>query len=162
MAPSSKLVLLLVAMPLMLATATVHGCGYNCQSSPPPPPPPSSPPPPPPSPPPPSCPPPPPPPRSPPPPSYPSPPPPAPPPPSTSGGSCPDLGVCVSLLRVPIVSLGVSPYDPCCKLLGRLVGLDAAACLCDVVVLHGLIHVDVVALLNQCNNPCPPTYTCRR
>ncbi|EMS35745.1 hypothetical protein TRIUR3_32024 [Triticum urartu] len=134
MAPSSKLVLLLLAMALTVST--VRGCGgNNCQTPPPSPPPPSCPPP---------------------------PPPPSPPPPSTSGGSCPDLGVCLSLLSVPIVSLGVSPYEPCCQLLGELAGLDAAACLCDVVVLHGLLHVDVVALLNQCKIPCESNYTCRR
>lgn len=122
MAPSSKLVVLLLAMTLMVAT--VHGCDYNCQN------------------------------------------PPSPPPPSTSGSSCPNLEVCVDLLRLPVLRLNVSPNNPCCKLLGGLAGLDAAACLCDVVDVVSVIgldvSVDIIALLNKCNNPCPSNYTCRR
>ncbi|XBH59066.1 hypothetical protein VPH35_080378 [Triticum aestivum] len=136
MAPSSKLVLLLLVMALTVCT--VHGCGYNCPPPPPQPlyPPPSPPPPP---------------------PAYPRPPP----SPSTSYGSCPNLQVCVNVLHLPNLSLGLFASE-CCPLLYGLVELQAAACLCDV--LGGVLglRLDVVVVLNQCSIPRESTYTCPR
>ncbi|KAI7994090.1 hypothetical protein LOK49_LG11G02394 [Camellia lanceoleosa] len=109
----------------------------------------------------------------PPPPPTPSPPPPRPPPPPTPSpatGTCPidalKLGVCVDLLPGLInVTIGRPPVNPCCSLIGGLVNLEAAVCLCTVLKLnvsglHVSIPVALSLLLNNCGKTTPPGFQC--
>ncbi|KAI7994869.1 hypothetical protein LOK49_LG11G02376 [Camellia lanceoleosa] len=109
----------------------------------------------------------------PPPPPTPSPPPPRPPPPPTpspSTGTCPidvlKLRVCVNLLPGLInVIIGKPPVNPCCSLIGGLVNLEAAVCLCTVLKANvgGLpvsIPVALSLLLNNCGKTTPPGFRC--
>ncbi|KAI7994091.1 hypothetical protein LOK49_LG11G02395 [Camellia lanceoleosa] len=107
------------------------------------------------------------------PPPSPPPPPPSPgppPPPSPSTGSCPidalKIGVCVDLLPGLInVIIGRPPVNPCCSLIGGLVNLEAAICLCTVLKLNVLglpvsIPVALSLLLNNCGKTTPPGFQC--
>ncbi|XP_078155737.1 14 kDa proline-rich protein DC2.15-like [Carex rostrata] len=114
-------------------------------------------------------PPPPPPPRSPPPPksSCPSPPPP---PPPSSTTKCPKdalkFGVCADVLGlIKGVKLGSPPTSSCCSLLGGLVDLEAAVCLCTALKANILgislnLPIDLSLVLNYCGKGTPPGYTC--
>ncbi|CAL1401428.1 unnamed protein product [Linum trigynum] len=119
-----------------MATATKKGC-------PPPPPPPSA------------CPP---------PPSHPKP------TPTPSPKKCPmdalKLGVCANVLGSLLnVTLGKPPVKPCCSLIGGLVDLEAALCLCtaikaNVLGIHLNIPVSLSLLLNVCSKKVPSGFQC--
>nr|XP_034604696.1 cortical cell-delineating protein-like [Setaria viridis]TKW04154.1 hypothetical protein SEVIR_7G090500v2 [Setaria viridis] len=113
-----------------------------------------------------------------------TPPPPAvppPPPPAAGNGTCPTnalgLRVCANLLNGLVrANLGLGPLVPaagdqqCCPLLGGLVGLDAAACLCAAIrnnaipgIINFFVPLGLGLLLNHCGNTtvpagvsCPP------
>ncbi|KAI7995817.1 hypothetical protein LOK49_LG11G02400 [Camellia lanceoleosa] len=102
-------------------------------------------------------------------------PPPSPPPllpltPSPSTGTCPigalKLGICVDLLPGLInVTIDRPPVNPCCSLIGGLVDLEAAVCLCTVLKLNVLglpvnIPVALSLLLNNCGKTTPPGFQC--
>ncbi|KAI7994088.1 hypothetical protein LOK49_LG11G02396 [Camellia lanceoleosa] len=96
--------------------------------------------------------------------------PPPPPTPSSSTGICPigalKLGVCVDLLPGLInVTIGRPPVNLCCSLIGGLVNLEAAVCLCTVLKLNVLglpisIPVALSLLLNNCGITTPPGFQC--
>ncbi|KAI7995729.1 hypothetical protein LOK49_LG11G02398 [Camellia lanceoleosa] len=102
-----------------------------------------------------------------------SPPPPRPPPPPTpspSTGTCPidalKLGVCLNLLPGLInVTIGTPPVNPCCSLIGGLVDLEAAVCLCTMLKLNVLglpvnIPIALSLLLNNCGKTTPTGFQC--
>ncbi|KAJ3689845.1 hypothetical protein LUZ61_019009 [Rhynchospora tenuis] len=112
---------------------------------------------------------------SPPPPRTPPPPPPpksscptTPPPPPAS--KCPKdalkFGVCADVLGlIKGVKVGSPPTSSCCSLLGGLVDLEAAVCLCTALKANILgislnIPVDLSLVLNYCGKGTPPGYTC--
>ncbi|KAL1830166.1 hypothetical protein DCAR_0209574 [Daucus carota subsp. sativus] len=96
---------------------------------------------------------------------------PAVPPAVPSSGKCPKdalkLGVCADVLNlVKNVVIGSPPTLPCCALLGGLVDLEAALCLCLAIKANvlGLIPLDLpVALslvLNNCGKKLPNGFEC--
>ncbi|XP_020244852.1 14 kDa proline-rich protein DC2.15-like [Asparagus officinalis] len=90
--------------------------------------------------------------------------------PSPSTGKCPidalKLGVCADVLGSLLnVTIGNPPKKPCCSLLGNLVDLEAAVCLCTAVKLNLLglnlnIPVDLSLLLNYCGKKYPKGFQC--
>ncbi|XP_050227262.1 pEARLI1-like lipid transfer protein 2 [Mercurialis annua] len=118
-------------------------------------------------------------------PSYPSPPPPtpiysSPPPPSpkpcppttpsSSPTKCPKdtlkLGVCVDLLKGLLgIVIGQPPTTPCCSLIGDLVDLEAAVCLCTTIKasLLGInlnLPINLSLVLNHCGKNVPQGFQC--
>ncbi|KAL5210170.1 hypothetical protein ABZP36_005793 [Zizania latifolia] len=94
-----------------------------------------------------------------------------PPPPSGGGGGgrCPidalKLNVCANVLNLLKLKIGVPESESCCPLLGGLVDLDAAVCLCTAIKANVLginlnIPVDLTLLLNFCGKTCPSDFTC--
>ncbi|XP_037492276.1 14 kDa proline-rich protein DC2.15 [Jatropha curcas] len=90
--------------------------------------------------------------------------------PSPSHGACPrdtlKLGVCVDLLKDLLsVTIGTPPKTPCCSLLGDLVDLEAAVCLCTTIKasLLGInlnLPIDLSLLLNYCGKKVPQGFQC--
>lgn len=82
------------------------------------------------------------------------------PPSSTRGNPCPtsalaDLKVCADVLVLLKLKINVPASQQCCPLLGNLVNLDAAACLCAAIRLSVLgipvnLPLDVPLVLNYC------------
>ncbi|XP_038687583.1 leucine-rich repeat extensin-like protein 3 [Tripterygium wilfordii] len=109
---------------------------------------------------------------SPPPPHYSSPPPPhysSPPPPHYSSpppavATCPKdtlkLGVCANVLKGLLgIVIGKPPVEPCCSLIGDLVDLEAALCLCTAIKLDlGIINLNVPIDLSLVSNQLPLTF----
>ncbi|EEF29088.1 14 kDa proline-rich protein DC2.15 [Ricinus communis] len=97
-------------------------------------------------------------------PSYPSP------VPSSKPTKCPKdtlkLGVCVDLLKDLLsVTIGKPPKTPCCSLIGDLVDLEAAVCLCTSIKasLLGInlnLPVDLSLVLNYCGKKVPEGFQC--
>nr|AGQ04563.1 LTP1 [Oryza officinalis] len=92
-----------------------------------------------------------------------------PPSPSGGGGKCPidalKLSVCANVLNLLKLKIGVPESEQCCPLLGGLVDLDAAVCLCTAIKANILginlnIPVDLSLLLNYCHKTCPSDFTC--
>ncbi|CAJ1962718.1 unnamed protein product [Sphenostylis stenocarpa] len=74
---------------------------------------------------------------------------------------CPPLHVCAGILLPPF-----KPDRKCCPLIGGLVDLEAAVCLCAVLKLNigGIVDVDLDLLVNILLNTCgrkKTTYTCK-
>ncbi|XP_062209410.1 cortical cell-delineating protein-like [Phragmites australis] len=76
------------------------------------------------------------------------------------GNPCPtnalvDLKVCADVLVLLKLKINVPANQQCCPLLGQLVNLDLAACLCAVIRLSALgipinLPLDVPLVLNYC------------
>ncbi|KAF0932800.1 hypothetical protein E2562_012135 [Oryza meyeriana var. granulata] len=103
------------------------------------------------------------------PPVMPPPPPVMPPPSGGGGGRCPidalKLSVCANVLSLLKLKIGVPEGEQCCPLLGGLVDLDAAVCLCTAIKANVLginlnVPVDLSLLLNHCHKTCPSDFTC--
>ncbi|KAF3619554.1 14 kDa proline-rich protein DC2.15 [Capsicum baccatum] len=85
-------------------------------------------------------------------------------------GKCPTdalkLGVCANVLNGLLnVTLGTPPVKPCCSLLGNLVDLEAAVCLCTALKANILginlnIPISLSLLLNVCSKDAPRGFTC--
>ncbi|KDP25647.1 hypothetical protein JCGZ_20803 [Jatropha curcas] len=90
--------------------------------------------------------------------------------PNPSTGACPrdtlKLGVCVDVLKGLLnVTVGKPPKTPCCSLLGDLVDLEAAVCLCTTIKasLLGInlnLPIDLSLLLNYCGKKVPEGFKC--
>ncbi|TVU31763.1 hypothetical protein EJB05_23463, partial [Eragrostis curvula] len=88
--------------------------------------------------------------------------------PSSHGhGKCPidalKLNVCANVLG--LVKVGLPHNEPCCSLLGGLVDLDAAVCLCtaikaNVLGIHLNVPVNLSLILNKCGKYCPEDFKC--
>ncbi|XP_028804371.1 pEARLI1-like lipid transfer protein 1 [Neltuma alba] len=94
---------------------------------------------------------------------------PSPPPPSSGNQpSCPmdalKLGVCANLLG-GLVGVTIGKQSDCCTLIGGLVDLDAAVCLCAAIRANVLgINLDVShsvdVILNNCGRTRPGGFQC--
>jgi hypothetical protein len=89
------------------------------------------------------------------------------PPPSRGFGRCPidalKLNVCANVLG--FVKVGLPHQEPCCSLLGGLVDLDAAVCLCTAIKANVLgiklnLPIDLSLILNKCGKYCPDDFKC--
>ncbi|MCE0480794.1 hypothetical protein HAX54_037903 [Datura stramonium] len=90
--------------------------------------------------------------------------------PNNSQGKCPTdalkLGVCANVLNGLLnVTLGTPPVKPCCSLLGNLVDLEAAVCLCTALKANILginlnIPISLSLLLNVCSKEAPKGFIC--
>ncbi|KAI7751881.1 hypothetical protein M8C21_002608 [Ambrosia artemisiifolia] len=100
-----------------------------------------------------------------------------PPPPSTpkphkhhNKATCPKdtlkLGVCANVLNDLVhLVVGTPPKTPCCSLLGDLVDLEAAVCLCTAIKANVLginlnVPVSLSLLLNYCGKKVPHGFQC--
>ena len=80
--------------------------------------------------------------------------------PSTGGNPCPtnalaDLKVCADVLVLLKLKINVPANQQCCPMIGQLVKLDVAACLCAAIKLSVLgipinLPLDVPLVLNYC------------
>ncbi|XP_027335970.1 14 kDa proline-rich protein DC2.15-like [Abrus precatorius] len=75
------------------------------------------------------------------------------------------FGVCANVLNLVNVKLGDPAVTPCCSLLGNLVDLEAAVCLCTALKANVLgINLDIPLslslLLNVCQMEVPEHYKC--
>ncbi|KAF9685689.1 hypothetical protein SADUNF_Sadunf03G0080400 [Salix dunnii] len=75
------------------------------------------------------------------------------------------LGVCADLLNLVNVVVGSPPKTPCCSLLGDLVDLEAAVCLCTAIKANILginlnVPVSLELLLNYCGKKVPNGFKC--
>ncbi|KAJ4774013.1 Bifunctional inhibitor/lipid-transfer protein/seed storage 2S albumin superfamily protein [Rhynchospora pubera] len=108
-----------------------------------------------------------------------SPPPPPPPPKSScptppsspsSSGKCPvdalKLGACANVLDlIKGVKIGSVPTSSCCSLLGGLVDLEAAICICTALKANILginlnLPINLSLVLNYCGKGVPSGYQC--
>ncbi|XP_039127791.1 14 kDa proline-rich protein DC2.15-like [Dioscorea cayenensis subsp. rotundata] len=97
-------------------------------------------------------------------------PPPPPPPCDDDNKLCPidtlKLGVCIDVLNGLLnVTIGKPPKEPCCPLLGGLLDVEAAVCLCtaikaDILGIHLNIPIDLSLLLNYCGKGVPKGFKC--
>ncbi|KAK3039455.1 hypothetical protein RJ639_028037 [Escallonia herrerae] len=88
--------------------------------------------------------------------------------PTPSKGSCPrdalKLGVCAKLLNGSVGAVVGSPPDtPCCSLLGGLLDLEAAVCLCTALKANILginlnIPISLSLLVNTCGKKLPSDF----
>ncbi|KAL7150057.1 hypothetical protein ABFS83_05G082700 [Erythranthe nasuta] len=76
------------------------------------------------------------------------------------------LGVCANLLNDLVhLVVGSPPKTPCCSLIGGLVDLEAAVCLCTAVKANVLginlnVPVSLSLLLNYCGKKIPSGFQC--
>ncbi|CAL1401432.1 unnamed protein product [Linum trigynum] len=88
----------------------------------------------------------------------------------SKGGKCPKdtlkLGVCANLLNDLVhLVVGTPATTPCCSLLGDLVDLEAAVCLCtalkaNVLGLNLNVPIALSLLLNVCGKSAPEGFQC--
>ncbi|XP_021760672.1 putative lipid-binding protein AIR1 [Chenopodium quinoa] len=84
--------------------------------------------------------------------------------------SCPPdtlkLNVCADVLDLVHLRVGSPKKAACCSLVGNLIKLDAAACLCTAVHANVLglvnlnLNVDLTALVNYCDCKLPSDFLC--
>ncbi|KAL3818210.1 hypothetical protein ACJIZ3_004115 [Penstemon smallii] len=76
------------------------------------------------------------------------------------------LGVCANLLNDLVhLVVGTPPKTPCCSLIGNLVDLEAAVCLCTAIKANVLginlnVPVSLSLLLNYCGKKVPSGFQC--
>ncbi|XP_062119523.1 14 kDa proline-rich protein DC2.15-like [Humulus lupulus] len=76
------------------------------------------------------------------------------------------LGVCANLLNDLVhLVVGAPPKTPCCSLIGGLVDLEAAVCLCTAIKANILginlnVPVSLSLLLNYCGKGVPSGFQC--
>ncbi|KAL3849090.1 hypothetical protein ACJIZ3_010972 [Penstemon smallii] len=87
-------------------------------------------------------------------------------PPATCSIDTLKLGVCANLLNdlVQLV-IGTPPTTPCCSLIGNLVDLEAAVCLCTAIKANVLginlnVPLSLSLLLNNCGKKVPSGFQC--
>ncbi|KAH0643110.1 hypothetical protein KY290_034715 [Solanum tuberosum] len=90
--------------------------------------------------------------------------------PSPSKGHCPrdalKLGVCANVLNGPIGAvIGTPPHPHCCMVLGGLLDLEAAICLCTALKANILgininIPIALSLLINTCGKTLPSDFIC--
>ncbi|XP_038678499.1 14 kDa proline-rich protein DC2.15-like [Tripterygium wilfordii] len=88
----------------------------------------------------------------------------------SSSGKCPidalKLGVCVDVLGPLLnITIGTPPKTPCCSLIGNLVDLEAAVCLCisikaSVLGINLNIPLSLSLLVNYCGKKVPQGFQC--
>ncbi|KAI3468916.1 hypothetical protein Pfo_025579 [Paulownia fortunei] len=90
--------------------------------------------------------------------------------PTPTKGSCPrnalKLGICAKLLNGSIGTIiGNPPDTPCCSILGGLLDLEAAICLCTALKANVLgininIPIALSVLINTCGKTLPKDFIC--
>ncbi|KAL9992184.1 putative bifunctional inhibitor/plant lipid transfer protein/seed storage helical [Helianthus debilis subsp. tardiflorus] len=90
--------------------------------------------------------------------------------PTTPKGNCPrdalKLGVCARLLNDSVGTvIGKQPDHPCCAVLGGLLDLEAAVCLCTALKANVLgininIPISLSLLISACNKDVPKDFKC--
>ncbi|XP_052170843.1 14 kDa proline-rich protein DC2.15-like [Diospyros lotus] len=90
--------------------------------------------------------------------------------PTPSSGKCPrdalKLGVCAKLLNGSVGAVvGAPPNFPCCSILGGLLDLEAAICLCTALKANILginlnIPISLSLLIDTCGKQLPPEFQC--
>uniref|UniRef100_A0A7C8YCS9 Bifunctional inhibitor/plant lipid transfer protein/seed storage helical domain-containing protein n=1 Tax=Opuntia streptacantha TaxID=393608 RepID=A0A7C8YCS9_OPUST len=76
------------------------------------------------------------------------------------------LNVCADVLNLIHLQIGGIQKRPCCSLIGNLIKLDAAACLCTAVHANILniidldLDLDLTLLVNQCGYVLPSDFRC--
>ncbi|KAL7160335.1 hypothetical protein ABFS83_01G087700 [Erythranthe nasuta] len=90
--------------------------------------------------------------------------------PSPVKGSCPrdalKLGICTKILNGSIGTIiGNPPDTPCCSILGGLLDLEAAICLCTALKANILgininIPIALSLLINTCGKELPKDFIC--
>ncbi|CAN0842149.1 14 kDa proline-rich protein DC2.15 [Linum grandiflorum] len=76
------------------------------------------------------------------------------------------LGVCANVLNDLVhLVVGTPATTPCCSLLGNMVDLEAAVCLCtalkaNVLGMHLNVHIALTLLLNVCGKSAPEGFVC--
>ncbi|CAN1333404.1 Lipid transfer protein EARLI 1 [Linum perenne] len=85
-------------------------------------------------------------------------------------GKCPidalKLGVCADVLgNLLKIKIGNPPVQPCCSLIGGLVNLEAAVCLCTAIKANVLginlnLPISLGLLLNVCDKNAPSGFQC--
>uniref|UniRef100_A0A803LTF9 Bifunctional inhibitor/plant lipid transfer protein/seed storage helical domain-containing protein n=1 Tax=Chenopodium quinoa TaxID=63459 RepID=A0A803LTF9_CHEQI len=76
------------------------------------------------------------------------------------------LNVCADVLDVVHLRIGSSKRDSCCSIVGNLINLNAATCLCTAVHANvlGLTNLDLDvalnALVNYCGSELPIGFHC--
>ncbi|KAL2472478.1 Bifunctional inhibitor/lipid-transfer protein/seed storage 2S albumin superfamily protein [Abeliophyllum distichum] len=85
-------------------------------------------------------------------------------------GTCPrdalKLGICANLLNGSIgATIGNPPDHPCCLVLGGLLDLEAAVCLCTALKANVLgininIPISLSLLINTCGKTLPKDFIC--
>ncbi|CAK9181538.1 unnamed protein product [Ilex paraguariensis] len=88
----------------------------------------------------------------------------------TPPDSCPrdalKLGVCANFLGGMFGAvIGTPPVTPCCIVLGGLMNMEAAVCLCTIIRANIMgislyIPVSITMLLNVCGIPPPAGFIC--
>ncbi|CAN1185983.1 Lipid transfer protein EARLI 1 [Linum perenne] len=89
---------------------------------------------------------------------------------SNGNGKCPidalKLGVCADVLgNLLKIKIGNPPVKPCCSLIGGLVNLEAAVCLCTAIKANVLginldLPISLGLLLNVCDKNAPSGFQC--
>ncbi|CAN1333406.1 Lipid transfer protein EARLI 1 [Linum perenne] len=89
---------------------------------------------------------------------------------ASSSGKCPidalKLGVCADVLgNLLKIKIGNPPVQPCCSLIGGLVNLEAAVCLCTAIKANVLginlnLPISLGLLLNVCDKNAPSGFQC--
>ncbi|CAN1333398.1 Lipid transfer protein EARLI 1 [Linum perenne] len=89
---------------------------------------------------------------------------------SNGNGKCPidalKLGVCADVLgNLLKIKIGNPPVQPCCSLIGGLVNLEAAVCLCTAIKANVLginlnLPISLGLLLNVCDKNAPSGFQC--
>ncbi|CAA3028544.1 14 kDa proline-rich protein DC2.15-like [Olea europaea var. sylvestris] len=90
--------------------------------------------------------------------------------PTPSKGTCPrdalKLGICAKLLNGSVgTTIGNPPDHPCCSVLGGLLDLEAAVCLCTALKANILgininIPISLSLLINTCGKALPKDFIC--
>ncbi|KAI4380969.1 hypothetical protein MLD38_007094 [Melastoma candidum] len=75
------------------------------------------------------------------------------------------LAACADVLGLVNVVIGTPPTSPCCALLGGLVDLEVALCLCIAIKANILginldIPVSLSAIVSACQKTVPPGFQC--
>ncbi|XP_038687314.1 14 kDa proline-rich protein DC2.15-like isoform X2 [Tripterygium wilfordii] len=76
------------------------------------------------------------------------------------------LGVCANVLKGLLgIVIGKPPVEPCCSLIGDLVDLEAALCLCtaikvDLGITNLNVPIDLSLVLNDCGKQLPSGFQC--
>ncbi|XP_058783640.1 lipid transfer protein EARLI 1-like [Vicia villosa] len=83
---------------------------------------------------------------------------------TSTSNHCPDLRICVNVLKDLVsVIIGAPQCKPCCPLIAGLIDVEAHACICTAVkgqILGIDINIPIKVLLNVCGRKVPAGPVC--